>query len=218
MVLLDVDGTLLDSNDQHASAWVDALREYGIARRFDEVRPLIGMGGDKLIPLLSGLEAESAAGRELSKLRTQRFAERYLPEVRAFPKARELLQALRSAHYELCVATSAKQEELEALLRQGGILDLLPLRTCSEDAEHSKPDPDILAAALRKSQCRTADACMLGDTPYDAESAERAGVAFVGLLCGGHSAAALQPARAVYRDPSELLERLDSALPPTASR
>jgi HAD superfamily hydrolase (TIGR01549 family) len=212
VVLLDVDGTLLDSNEQHALAWIDALRERGVERSHAEVRPLIGMGGDKLIPQLSGLDPESSAGRALSERRAALFAQRYLPQVKAFPKARELLQALAHAGYELCVATSAKRKELEALLRQGGLLDLLPQQTSSDDAEHSKPDPDIVRAALRTTGARPERACMLGDTPYDAQAAARAGVAFVGLTCGGYAPQALHGARAVYRDPAHLLDVLDSSV------
>ena len=101
--------------------------------------------------------------------------------------------------------------DLKALLRQGGLLDLLPQRTSSDDAERSKPDPDILGAALRKLGSSAAEACMLGDTPYDAEAAARAGVAFVGVTCGGHAASALQPARAIYRDVAALLDGLSSS-------
>lgn len=217
-VLLDVDGTLLDSNDQHAHAWVDALGERQIQRDFTEVRPLVGMGGDKLVPRLSGSDPESAAGRALAQRRTELFMQRYLHQVRPFPDARALLEALLHRGYTLCVATSAKRDELEALLRQGGLLDLLPQRTSSDDADRSKPDPDIVSAALRKIGVRPDQACMLGDTPYDAEAAARAGVAFVGLTCGGHPAEALQPARGVYRDVAQLLANLDrSALVKTSA-
>jgi phosphoglycolate phosphatase-like HAD superfamily hydrolase len=204
-VLLDVDGTLLDSNDQHAHAWVDALRTAGVSRSFDEVRPLIGMGGDKLIPRLSGFHPDSAAGKQLSERRTQCFMQDYLAQVTAFPDVRVLLEKLHAAGYTLCVATSAKRDELEALLKQGGILDLLPQRTSADDAERSKPDPDIVVAALRSVGCAPEQAFMLGDTPYDAEAAQRARVPFIGLLSGGHPASAFQGARAVYRDATELL-------------
>lgn len=207
-VLLDVDGTLLDSNDRHAQAWVEALQQEGIERSFDEVRPLIGMGGDKLIPLLTGVSADSARGQRLSQRRTQLFMREHLPQVRAFPGARQLLEALRERGYALGVATSAKEDEVKGLLQRGDLLQLLPLRTSADDAEQSKPEPDIVTAALRKLDCRPEEALMLGDTPYDAEAAASAGVGFVGLCCGGHAAQALRPALAVYRDPSELLERL----------
>src|SRR5687768_622915 len=102
-VLLDVDGTLVDSNDLHAAAWVEALRQEGVERAFDEVRPLIGMGGDKLIPQLTGVSAESQRGERLSQRRTQLFMRDYLPRVEAFPDARALVEALRERGFELCV-------------------------------------------------------------------------------------------------------------------
>lgn len=212
-VLLDVDGTLLDSNDLHAEAWVEALRDQGFARGFAEVRPLIGMGGDKLIPRLTGLDPESPEGERLSARRSELFLASYVPRVRALPGARTLLETLRRHDFALCVATSAKRDEVEALLQQGGLLDLLPQRTSADEAAQSKPDPDIVKAALRKLEVSAAQAFMLGDTPYDAEAAQRAHVAFIGFTCGGHAAEALAGARAVYRDPEELVARFaDSPL------
>jgi HAD superfamily hydrolase (TIGR01509 family) len=203
--LLDVDGTLVDSNDLHAEAWVEALRDQGFAHTFEELRPLIGMGGDKLIPLLSGLDPDSEEGERLSAHRSEVFLTRYLPRVRAFPDARRLLEMLLQRGHALCVATSAKREEVEALLRQGELLDLLPQRTSADDAEQSKPDPDIVKAALQKLGVSAAHAVMLGDTPYDAEAAQRARVAFIGFTCGGYAAPALGSAQAVYGDPADLV-------------
>jgi HAD superfamily hydrolase (TIGR01509 family) len=208
VVLLDVDGTLVDSNDLHAMAWVDALKDQGFAVSCDAVRPLIGMGGDKLLPHLTGLEPESERGKRLSACRAEIFRERYMPRVNAFPSARPLLEALRDRGLDLYVATSAQEAELDELLQRGGIADLLPNRTSADDVSKSKPDPDILQAALHKAKCSPAEAWMLGDTPYDAEAARRSGVSFVGLLCGGHAAEEFAYAAALYRDPKELLERL----------
>lgn len=207
-VLLDIDGTLVDSNDLHAEAWVEALRARGFQASFAQLRPLIGMGGDKVIPLLTGHDAESEVGKRLSEERTRLFVERYLPKVRPFPGVRELLEALRAAGHSLIVATSAKEQELGGLLRQGGIEDLLPQRTSSDDAEESKPDPDIVKAALRRARIEPSAAIMLGDTPYDLQAATQAGVPFVGLSSGGYAPEAMSAAIAVYRDAAELLERL----------
>ncbi|HEX6241998.1 MAG TPA: HAD family hydrolase, partial [Polyangiales bacterium] len=210
-VLLDVDGTLADSNDLHAAAWVEALHQEGYEARFEQVRPLIGMGGDKLIPQLTGVSADSQRGERLSERRTQLFMREYLPRVEAFSDARALVAALKERGLALCVATSAKEAEVKGLLQRGGLLDLLPLRTSADDAEHSKPHPDIVTAALGRLTCRPEDAVMIGDTPYDAQAAAAANVTFVGLTCGGHAREALRPALAVYRDPSELLAQLDDS-------
>jgi HAD superfamily hydrolase (TIGR01509 family) len=205
-VLLDIDGTLLDSNDAHARAWEDAFREAGYAARFADVRPLIGMGGDKLLPKVIGVDAESARGKALGKRRQEIFRERYLPRLRPFPGARALLERLRAAGLTLVVATSAKEEELAGLLDAAGVADLFAETTTSSDADNSKPDPDIIEAALaRAGHVAPAAALMVGDTPYDVEAASRAGVGTVAVRSGGWDDAALRGAVAVYEDVGEIL-------------
>lgn len=207
-VLLDIDGTLVDSNDLHAQAWLEALAREGVETDFAKVRPLIGMGGDKVIPLLTGQSAHSELGKRLDEQRSALFLERYLPRVQPFAGARELLTALLERGHKLVVATSAKDDELEGLLARGAIADLLPERTSSDDADSSKPDPDIVLAALHKAKAKPEAALMLGDTPYDLQAATQAGVGFVGVRCGGYDAEALRGALAVYADPAELLREL----------
>jgi HAD superfamily hydrolase (TIGR01549 family) len=185
-VLLDVDGTLIDSNDAHAAAWVDTLREFGYNdASFERVRPLIGMGGDKLLPTVTGLDHESELGKRITARRTERFATAYLPTLRAFPGAHELLARFKEDGLRLVVATSAKHDELNDLLEQAGLEELVDRKTTSSDADHSKPDPDIITAALRRGELAASDVLMLGDTPYDIEAASRAGVRTVALRCGG---------------------------------
>jgi HAD superfamily hydrolase (TIGR01509 family) len=211
-VLLDVDGTLIDSNDAHARAWVDTGRELGYDIRFEHVRWLIGMGGDRVLPRLTGLEEESAAGGEVLERRGEIFRERYLPGLRVFPGTRELLARMRGDGHTLVVATSASERDLQALLRQGGLEDLIDGATNSDQAEDSKPAPDIIQAALQRARASAERAVMIGDTPYDVEAAARAGVRCIGLTCGGWSAAELQGAAEVYRDPAALLDRYGESL------
>jgi len=203
-VLLDVDGTLIDSNDAHARAWVDAFAEFGRTVPFERVRPLIGKGGDKLMPEVSGLDSESAEGKPIDKRRSEIFRDRYLPTLKPFPKAKELLERMRADGLELVVATSAKKDELEPLLAICGASRLVSARTSSDDAENSKPDGDIVAAALSHAKVAAADALMLGDTPYDIEAAARSGVGTVALRSGGWDDAALSQALAIYTDVNEL--------------
>ena len=210
-VLLDVDGTLVDSNTAHARAWADTLAESGMSIPVERVRRLIGKGGDKLLPELTGIDVESRRGEELVARRTEIFESRYLPTLRALPGARELLQRLRDEDIALVVATSAGTDELEGILEVAGLDDLLPKRTSSDDAERSKPDPDIVAAALKKSGARARDAIMLGDTPYDVEAAGRAGVGIIGLRSGGWDDAALAGALACYDHPAALLAAIDDS-------
>ena len=215
-VLLDVDGTLIDSNDAHAHAWVDVAREFGHDADYDSIRRMIGMGGDKLIPKAFGIDHDSDEGEKLSKRRSAIFRERYLPALKPFPHARALLERMRSDGHTLVVATSAKKDEMKGLLKVAGVEDLLEEKTSSGDADRSKPDPDIVVAALKKADADAGDALMLGDTPYDVSASTRAGVAIVALTCGGWSADELKGAIAVYRDPAELLREYDRS--PFAAR
>ena len=208
-VLLDVDGTLIDSNDAHARAWVDVARELGHEADYDSIRRMIGMGGDKLMPKAFGIEHDSEEGERMSKRRSEIFRERYLPTLRPFPDARALLERMRGDGHRLVVATSAKKDEMKGLLAVAGVEDLLEEKTSSGDAENSKPDPDIVIAALKKADADPGDALMLGDTPYDVSASTRAGVAIVALTCGGWSAGELKGAVAVYRDPAELLREYE---------
>jgi HAD superfamily hydrolase (TIGR01509 family) len=211
-VLLDVDGTLLDSNDVHARAWVDVGQELGYAIAFGEVRWLIGMGGDKVLPRLTGLSEESEEGERVLARRGEIFRERYLPSVQAFPGAHELVGRLRADGRKLVVATSASEEDLAPLLRQGGLAELLEQATNADDADESKPAPDIVEAALAKAGEPASRVVMLGDTPYDVAAAARAGVRLIGLRCGGWTDAELRGAAEVYADPAELLRRYDESL------
>lgn len=210
-VLLDIDGTLLDSNDAHAKSWVEAFSEFGKAVRFEDVRRLIGMGGDRLMPKVSGIEAESELGEKISKRRRALFLQSYLPNLRPFPKVRELLDALRQRDLTLVIATSAAQEELEPLLRQAQVLDLVDAKTSSGDAEESKPAPDIVEAAIQRSGLGAKQLVMLGDTPYDVTASARAGVPCVAVRSGGWQDADLADAVAIYEDVADLLEHLDES-------
>lgn len=211
-VLLDVDGTLIDSNDAHAQSWCDALAEFGRDDVwFEDVRPLIGMGGDKLLPQLLGVDADSDQGKAFAKRRAAIFREHYMPTLKLTRGARELLQRLRHEGLRLTIATSAEESELEAMLRHVGLEDLIETKTSSEDVENSKPDPDVVRAALRKSGLTAEAVIMLGDTPYDIEAARRAGVDAVALLCGGWNADALSEAVAIYEDPADLVRQFTAS-------
>jgi HAD superfamily hydrolase (TIGR01509 family) len=204
--LLDIDGTLLDSNDAHARAWVDTLARNGHPVPYERVRRLIGKGGDKVLDELLGIDADGLLGRRLSDERRRLFLTRDLPSLRPTPGARALVERMRADGLMIVVATSAAGEELDALLRQAGVDDLVGDSATSSDADRSKPDPDIVRVALRKSGVEAGRALMLGDTPYDIEAATRAGVATIALRCGGWwDDAALAGAIALYDDPAALL-------------
>jgi len=204
--LLDVDGTLIDSNDAHARSWVEVLQENDFDVTYAQVRALIGMGGDKLVRAVTGLDVERGRGKELASQRTERFRRDYLPSLSATPGACDLVARMKEDNLRLVIATSAREEELNALLEQAGLSALIRRRTTSDDAEESKPDPDIVHAALRRGELDPRTTVMLGDTPYDIEAAKRAGVDTVALRCGGWWADdALGGAIAIYDDPVELV-------------
>jgi HAD superfamily hydrolase (TIGR01549 family) len=203
--LLDVDGTLIDSNDAHARSWVDVLKDAGFDVHYQQVRPLIGMGGDKLVHKLTGLDVDKGRGKELTERRRERFTRHYLAAVKAFPGAHELIARMKYEGLRLVIATSAQEEELNGLLERAGLVELIEHSTTSDDAEHSKPDPDIVKSALARGGLAPKEALMLGDTPYDIEAAGRAGLSTIAFRCGGWwSDAELSGAREIYDSPVEL--------------
>ena len=210
-VLLDIDGTLVDSNGAHAAAWSDAFATHGRHYPPEEIRPLIGKGGDKLLREVASLDDESGEGKKISEARTEIFKTRYLPTLEPTPGAAAFVQWLLDSHLTVVIATSAKEEEVKALLTICGGQALVKDATTSDDAERSKPDPDILVAALQKSGSSPEQAIMIGDTPYDIEAAERAGLATIAFRCGGWDDAQLHGSIAIYDDPRELLDHLDQS-------
>ena len=209
--ILDVDGTLVDSNDAHARAWVEAFREFEFDVPYERVRALIGMGGDNLLPEAIQIEQDSPQGEALSKRRGEIFKERYLKTINPFRATRELLQRMRAEGLELAVASSAQEDELKPLLEIAGAADLIDSKTSSDDAESSKPDPEIIQAALKRLKMPPSEALMLGDTPYDIEAAQRAGVKTVAFRSGGWKDDGLAGAIAIYDGPWDLLERFDGS-------
>ena len=210
-VILDVDGTLIDTNDAHAHAWVDVCNEFGFPVAFGRVRELIGMGGDRVLPALTGLSEESEIGTKMKERRGTIFRARYLPSCLPFPGARELLERFRDDGMQLVVATSASADDMAALLKAAGVADLIEAKASSSDAEESKPAPDIVEAALAHAGVSASEAVMLGDTPYDVKAANRAGVRCVALRSGGWDAAALSDAVAIYHDTADLLAHYDQS-------
>jgi len=204
-VLLDVDGTLIDSNAAQARAWLDAFEKAHVDIEPDLVRRLIGKGGDRMLREAADLDINAEPGKTIAQRHGTFFAERYLPTLRPTRGARELLMWLRSRGAQLVVATSAGEKEMRASLRTAGIEDLIDVFTSSDDASETKPDPDILGAALHKSGRSAAESVMIGDTPYDCEAARRIGVAAIGLQSGGWHRGDLE-CEAVFDDPADLLD------------
>lgn len=210
-VLFDVDGTLVDSNDAHADAWVRAFAEHGVTVDRDQVRRGIGMGGDKLMPQVSGIEESSRQGQAIAARRSELFRREFLPTLEAFRDAARLVAAIKARGARVVAASSAKADELTPLLEVAGAASLMDAATSSDDAEESKPDPDIVAAALERAGATAADAMMIGDTPYDIEAAQRCGVPIIAFRCGGWTDPDLHGAVAIYDGPWDLLTNLDAS-------
>ncbi|MQA73315.1 MAG: HAD hydrolase-like protein [Solirubrobacterales bacterium] len=206
--ILDVDGTLVDTNYQHVVAWQRAFRDHGLAVAAWRIHRHIGMGGDKLVEAFVGVEVE---GRDGDRIRAaeERFYGGLIDEVEPIAGARELVAALKGRGHTVILASSAKDEEVEHYLDLLGIRELVDDWTTSRDVEETKPAPDLVAVAMRKAGALSA--VMVGDTTWDVESAGRAEVKAIGLLTGGISEAELRGAGAVdvFASPDALRERLD---------
>ncbi len=209
-VIVDIDGTLVLSNDAHARSWVEAFANHGYEVSFERVRPLMGMGSDQLIPkLFPELDKETEPGKTISSYRKELVLRDYVPHIQPASGARPLVQKMQEAGLHLVIATSASPEELEVMLKIADVEGLLPEATTSDDAENSKPAPDIVEAALKKAQLDPDRTVMLADTPYDIEAAGKAGVGVIAVRCGGFSDEELANAIAIYDDPADLLRHYD---------
>jgi HAD superfamily hydrolase (TIGR01509 family) len=206
-IIFDVDGTLVDSVDLHAKAWQEAFTQFGHRIAFADIRSQIGKGGDQLMPVFLGHAELKRIGEALEAFRGEHFKKHYLPRVRAFPDVAALFRRIRDAGQQIALASSAKGDELVVYEKLAGITDLVDEETSSDDADKSKPHPDIFVAALEKLKLPPQQAIVVGDTPYDAEAAAKAGIATVGVLCGGFPPQDLEGAGciAIYADPSDLL-------------
>lgn len=210
-VILDVDGTLVDSNDAHAHSWVEAMAEPGYSVPFDKVRPLIGMGGDKVLPDTIGVDKNSPDGQNISKRRGEIFKERYLSRIRPFPHAQNLLNHMRKCGLKLSIASSAKPDELRDLLKIVGAADLIQDKSSAKDTSNSKPSPDVMQITLQKIGLPPDEVLMIGDTAYDIEAGKKVGVGTLAFRSGGWSDADLAGAVAIYDGPADLLDHFDSS-------
>lgn len=210
-VIFDMDGTLIDSVDQHAWAWVRAFAGQGIDIPFAEMRHEIGKGGDQLLPDFLDPATLARLGEPLSKAQSEIFQRDYMDGLKPFPGVRALLERLHAEGIMCVLGSSGKTGEVARKVQLCGVADLIDASTSADDAERSKPCPDIFTAALAKIAPIPAEATVvIGDTPYDAEAAVGAGIRPIGVLSGGFAEQELRQAGciAVYRDVADLLAQL----------
>ncbi len=208
-VIFDIDGTLLDSVDLHARAWVEAFRHFGIEVEEAAARSQIGKGGDQLLPVFLSKERIEKEGKAIEAYRSDLFKSKYLSQVKPFPAVKALFERARQEGLTIALASSGKKDEVEHYQEILGIAELVDVCTTSDDADRSKPHPDIFEAAVDKIDgIDKANMIVIGDTPYDAEAAQKAGLATIGVLCGGFPEADLAAAGCIeiYKDPQDLLD------------
>lgn len=213
-VIFDVDGTLIDSVDYHARAWLWAFARHGHDIPFDEIRSQIGKGGDQLMPVFLSEEEVAHIGETLSDERSTFFKDEYMSHLHPFPMVRELFEKIKADGKRIVLASSAKPDELERYEKIAGIDDLIEQSTSSDDAEKSKPHPDIIHASLAKlGNPDRSKVLYVGDTPWDAIASIKAGIKPIGLLCGGFAEADLKQAGclAIFTSPADLLARYDES-------
>ncbi|PYS45623.1 MAG: HAD family hydrolase [Acidobacteria bacterium] len=213
-VIFDIDGTLIDSVDLHARAWVEAFEHFGKKIPFEEVRHQIGKGGDQLMPVFFSKEELNEFGEEMEEYRGRLYKREYLPRVRPFPKVRELFLRIKEDGKALSLASSAKEEELKIYKRLADIEDLVEEETSADDADKTKPHPDIFEAALKHlGDLSASEAIVVGDTPYDAEAAGKLSLRTIGVLCGGFPEEELTAAGciSIFDGPADLLARYDES-------
>ena len=213
--IFDIDGTLIDSVDYHAEAWVKAFEKFGRKIKFYEARRQVGKGGDQFLPEFLMKKEIKEFGKHLEDERGVIFKREFLPKIKPFPQVRELFEKIRADGKRIVLASSAKADELEIYKKIARIEDLIEDETSADDAEKSKPEPDIFEAALEKlGKISKKNVRVVGDTAYDAEAASKINLTTVGVLTGGWTTSELTSAgcSTVFRDAAEILENYNKLI------
>jgi HAD superfamily hydrolase (TIGR01509 family) len=190
--VLDIDGTLVDTNYQHAIAWFRAFARHDIILPVWRIHRHIGMGGDQVVPALCGEDVEARLGDAIRDAEGEAYAE-LIGEVRTMEGSRELIASLKDRGHVVVLASSAKQGEVDAYLDLLDVRELADAWTTSADVDSTKPAPDLVHAAMTRTDSDPSDAVVVGDTPWDVKAAASAGVSTLAVMTGGFSHA--EPAR-----------------------
>ena len=209
VAILDIDGTLVDTNYQHALAWYRAFRKHDVVLPIWRIHRHIGMGGDQLVPSLTDDDFEQQHGEAVREDEKQLYME-LIGEVEPMRDARKLIEELKARGHKALLASSAKDDEVDHYLDLLDARELADGWTSSADVDSTKPEPDLVHSALQKADADADDAVMIGDTPWDVEAAKRAGVETIAVMTGGFSEEELRDAGAVavFESVAELRERL----------
>lgn len=212
-VLFDVDGTLVDSAYVHALTWEEAFRQYGHTVPTARIHRAVGMGGEELLDHILGRDRDTQESDAISSAHAA-LAARFWPSLKAFPGAAELVRTCAARGWSAVLATSASAREAHVLREVLDVDDVLAAVTDAGDVEEAKPAPDLVSVALKKAKADPERSIMVGDTVWDVQAAERAGVRCIGVLCGGFSRQELLEAGAleVHEDPAALLSALDRSV------
>lgn len=210
-VISDVDGTLVDSNDAHASAWEEAFREFGLSIPWEEIRSQVGRGSDQLLPEFLSPEQLSSIGTQIDKRKKEVFRKEYFDQIKPFPGVLPLFEKLYRDKKTIVLATSGSANETQHYIRLLGIERFVRDIVTGDDVARTKPHPDLFHIALDRFGWDPVEAVVLGDTPYDIEAAQKVDLATIALLTGGFSEEALTAAGAaeIYRSLQTLLENYD---------
>lgn len=206
-IILDIDGTLVDSNRAHAEAWRLAFSEFGIVANVDDIRGVTGLGAENVLPRSAGIQVYSPVGRAISRRRREIFTTRFLPNLKPFPKAKDLIRRFHDSGVRVVAASANEPSEAAELI---GIVDAEPyidVVVTAFDEPPASRDHDLVRAALRKAELPADVSLMVGDTPYDYEAARKARVPFIGLLCGGWTSRDFPDAVGIFNSPADMLQR-----------
>lgn len=208
-ILLDVDGTLIDSNDKHAQCWVEAFAHFGKEVPWDVIRSQIGKGGDLLVPDTLNAREMREIGEKLNEYRGELWKRDYMESVQPFPGAVEAIREMERRGLKIAFASSSNPDEVEYYVELLGVGDLLEGTTSKEDAKFSKPSPEIFQAALERVKGDPARTLVVGDTPYDILAAHRMASAIAAVRCGGFPEESLTKAEFVFDDVAQVAKELD---------
>ena len=213
VAILDIDGTLVDTNYQHALAWYRAFRDHGIVLAIWRIHRHIGMGGDQLVGALTDPDVERRLGEQIRSRESECYSE-MIGEVEAMQDASETIRDLRERGHTVILASSAKQAEIEHYIELLDARELADGWTSAADVHATKPQPDLVNVALECAHASPEQAVMIGDSPWDVQAASRAGVQTVAVMTGGFSKEELRHAGAIeiYESVAELRAQLDHTI------